>query len=264
VGKGIPEASRKILKNWRKQGLIFYFDGNVWGIADPSLAFDNIAKDYSIQRQLIPEGLTVKQVEAMGGQGLMLDFNCGSVGDPEWHRVGHGFNWAGGWGGTDLLARLRIPAQPIPEKLLAVQEHVFERGESVVFPPYTAVGETLAANPTPKKAKESDPHGTDPHSPGAKLDAGKNRLGLVLGGFARALEQVGLVGTGGAVTYSDNGWKKVPDGIARYEDAMLRHWNAIKKGVDVDPKTGMLHQAHLAWNALAVLELMLREENKNG
>ena len=105
------------------------------------------------------------------------------------------------------------------------------------------------------------PQRLDPHAPGAKLDAGKNRLGLVLGGFAQALEQVGLVGTGGAVTYSDNGWKEVADGIARYEDAMLRHWVEIKKGNAQDPKTGLLHQAHLAWNALAVLELelMLKE-----
>ena len=104
---------------------------------------------------------------------------------------------------------------------------------------------------------ESDPNGLDPHAPGAKLDAGKNRLGLVLGGFANALSHVGLVGTGGAVTYSDNGWKKVEDGIARYEDAMLRHWIEIQRGNVQDPKTGLLHQAHLTWNALAVLELML-------
>ena len=37
-----------------------------------------------------------------------------------------------------------------------------------------------------------------------KNDAGKNRLGLVLGGFADALEDVGLVGTYGASIYSDN------------------------------------------------------------
>lgn len=33
---------------------------------------------------------------------------------------------------------------------------------------------------------ELDPHGTPPNEPGAKLDAGKTRAGLVLGGFARA------------------------------------------------------------------------------
>lgn len=34
---------------------------------------------------------------------------------------------------------------------------------------------------------ESDPHGKSQHDPGAKLDAGKLRAALVLGGFANAL-----------------------------------------------------------------------------
>lgn len=35
---------------------------------------------------------------------------------------------------------------------------------------------------------EHDPTGRSAHEPGAKLDAGKPRCGLVLGGFSRALE----------------------------------------------------------------------------
>ena len=56
-----------------------------------------------------------------------------------------------------------------------------------------------------------------------KNDAGKNHLGLVLGGFAGALEAVGLVGTYGATIYSDNNWKSVGDGVGRHTDALLRH-----------------------------------------
>ena len=52
---------------------------------------------------------------------------------------------------------------------------------------------------------ESDPTGRQPNDAGAKLDAGKNRLGLVLGGFSSALQEVGKVGTYGAKKYSDNG-----------------------------------------------------------
>lgn len=102
---------------------------------------------------------------------------------------------------------------------------------------------------------EHDPHGKQPHEPGAKLDAGKNRLGLVLGGFSLALQEVGKVGTYGAQKYSDNGWLSVPDGEFRYMDAMFRHLLAPEER---DPDTGLLHAAHAAWNALAVLELMLR------
>lgn len=108
-------------------------------------------------------------------------------------------------------------------------------------------------------AAERDPHGTDAHQPGAKLDAGKARAGLVLGDFARALQQVSLVGTFGAQKYTDHGWLTVPAGVERYTDAMLRHWLAEHYSAPHDSQTGLLHAAHLAWNALARLELMLRD-----
>lgn len=109
---------------------------------------------------------------------------------------------------------------------------------------------------------ESDPHGVPAHSPGAKLDAGKNRLGLVLHGFARALQAVGEVGTYGANKYTDNGWMQVQDGVARYTDAMYRHMLKEASGETCDQDTQILHAAHAAWNALARLDLMLRS-NRN-
>ena len=107
---------------------------------------------------------------------------------------------------------------------------------------------------------ERDPRGTEAHSPGAKLDAGKNRLALVEDGFAKALWAVGEVGTFGANKYSDNGWMQVPGGIGRYKDALRRHLNKAAQGEDVDQDSGLPHLAHAAWNALAVLELWLRED----
>ena len=109
---------------------------------------------------------------------------------------------------------------------------------------------------------ESDPTGRDPHQSGAKLDAGKNRVGLVLGDFANALNEVSSVGTFGAVKYTPHGWLDVPDGIERYEDAMMRHWLKLKMGETHDPDSGLHHYAHLAWNALAVLELISRAPTK--
>ena len=107
---------------------------------------------------------------------------------------------------------------------------------------------------------EKDPYGLDQHAAGAKLDAGKIRLGLVLGGFSRALYQVGVVGTVGAVKYTDNGWMSVTDGQARYTDAMIRHLLAEFDGEIFDTDTGLYHAAQAAWNALARLELLLKEE----
>jgi len=109
---------------------------------------------------------------------------------------------------------------------------------------------------------ESDPTGRDAHEPGAKLDAGKVRAGLVMAGFARALIEVSKVGTYGAEKYTDNGWIGVPDGQARYTDAMYRHLSKEHMGEEDDPDTGLLHAAHAAWNALARLDLKLREREK--
>jgi len=110
--------------------------------------------------------------------------------------------------------------------------------------------------------KETDPTGKAPHEAGAKLDAGKTAAGL-LGLFSRALLAVAEVSTHGAAKYSRGGWQHVDNGIERYDDAKWRH---LLKGYyeENDPDSGLLHAAHEAWNALAKLELMLREkETKN-
>lgn len=102
----------------------------------------------------------------------------------------------------------------------------------------------------------------DLHIPGAKDTAGKPRAALVLGGFARALLEVAKVGTMGAIKYSDNGWQVVPDGATKYDDAGMRHWLYEHAGQPLDPESEYAHAAHTAWNALARLELLLREKEK--
>lgn len=105
---------------------------------------------------------------------------------------------------------------------------------------------------------EADPNGTDPHTQGAKLDAGKVEMGLILNGMPRALLQVARVATYGANKYTRDGWLSVPDGPRRYTDAMYRHLNAEARGEVHDADTSLEHAAHAAWNALARLELLLR------
>jgi hypothetical protein len=110
--------------------------------------------------------------------------------------------------------------------------------------------------------EEIDPQGRLPGEPGAKLDSGKNRVGLVLMGFSRALQSVAEVGTYGAQKYSDNGWVDVPDGERRYTDAMFRHLMKDAEGEMCDPDSGLRHAAHCCWNSLARLDLMLRREGQ--
>lgn len=109
---------------------------------------------------------------------------------------------------------------------------------------------------------ETDPTGKDAHEPGAKLDAGKPRMGLVLLGFHRALKEVCKVGTLGAAKYSDFGWMSVPLGVDRYTDAMLRH--LFEECVtENDKDLDVLHASQVAWNALARLELIIRSNDND-
>lgn len=105
------------------------------------------------------------------------------------------------------------------------------------------------------KPGQHDPNGIDQHAPGAKLDAGKLRPALVLGGFAAAVQAMVKVGSDGARKYTDNGWKTVPNGKARYEDALLRHLLAHLSGEVLDPESGSPHISHCMWNAAAIYEL---------
>lgn len=104
---------------------------------------------------------------------------------------------------------------------------------------------------------EVDPDGIGQHTSGAKLDDGKPDTSLLLM-FGRALLAVAEIGTFGAKKYTRGGWQEVVRGRERYTAAELRH--VFKEHYeDHDPDSGLLHAAHGAWNALARLELILRE-----
>lgn len=103
---------------------------------------------------------------------------------------------------------------------------------------------------------EKDPLDKDPHEPGAKLDDGKPRAGLVLGGFANALLEVANVGTYGARKYSVGSWRKVPDAYSRYLDAGCRHLLLHMAGEYEDPESELPHLAHAIWNFLACFEFL--------
>ena len=97
------------------------------------------------------------------------------------------------------------------------------------------------------------------HAPGAKADDGKPEAALLLD-FSRALTAVAEVSTFGANKYTRGGWQTVKDADHRYTSALLRHLFKDKQE-DCDAESGLSHKAHAAWNALAVLELALRNRN---
>lgn len=147
----------------------------------------------------------------------------------------------------------------VGEQFISLKGH-FTEDDSNVLIRFDPTRFELFKPKNPEKVGTTDPNGIDQHAPGAKLDNGKPRHGLVLGAFSNALTEVAKVGTFGANKYSDNGWLSVPNGLARYTDAMLRHHFAEAGGEELDEDSGLRHAAHRAWNALAVLELALREK----
>lgn len=90
---------------------------------------------------------------------------------------------------------------------------------------------------------------------GMKYDKGKPRMELLVQGCPNAMEQVATVLTFGAEKYAAHSWQTVPNGDDRYLAALLRHLTAIGKGEQADPESGLSHLAHVACNALFILEL---------
>ena len=114
------------------------------------------------------------------------------------------------------------------------------------------------------REEEKDPLGKQQGEPGAKLDEGKICVTRgALHYFPRAIREVARLSTIGARKYSWRGWEAVPDGINRYADALGRHELAIEGDYTKrDPDSGVLEAVAVAWNSLARLELILRENEK--
>lgn len=91
----------------------------------------------------------------------------------------------------------------------------------------------------------------------SKDDLDKPIAGALLD-FSRALTEISKLATFGAKKYKRSSWIEVNNGQERYTDAMLRH--LLKEAIESkDPETEIEHDVAVAWNALARLELRLRD-----
>ena len=95
---------------------------------------------------------------------------------------------------------------------------------------------------------------------GVKYDSGKPLIfSGVVDYFPRALAMVAHVSEFGATKYAWKGWEKVENGTVRYRDALMRH--LVESTItEQDNDSSLPHLAHVAWNALTILELHLREK----
>lgn len=67
------------------------------------------------------------------------------------------------------------------------------------------------------------------------------------------IENIVEVYTAGARKYGPDRWQNLENGYQRYKAAMLRHLVEYEKGNRIDPDTGCMHLAQVAWNAIAML-----------
>jgi hypothetical protein len=84
--------------------------------------------------------------------------------------------------------------------------------------------------------------------------------------FPRAMKEIAKVSKFGTekhkVRLDDTSYLDIPDAYATYSNAIARHLvnEAIEGPVNLDPADGgMLHAAQAAWDALARLEIFLRD-----
>jgi len=82
---------------------------------------------------------------------------------------------------------------------------------------------------------------------GKKYDQGKLRYDLIEPAF---LKDLAAVLTMGAEKYEEDGWKHVPRLESRYQAALMRHFEKIRSGQEVDEESGLPHIAHVACNAM--------------
>ena len=95
---------------------------------------------------------------------------------------------------------------------------------------------------------------------GKKYDSGKSMVGTLCRVFPRALLGIGQCIEFGTHKYPQpDNWKLVDGAFTRYQDSMMRHYLKFLAGQEKDSETSLLHLKHMAWNALAILELYLME-----
>ncbi len=93
---------------------------------------------------------------------------------------------------------------------------------------------------------------------GKKYDGGKPMVGTLCRVFPRALLAVGQCIEFGTHKYpKPDNWKLVEEAFTRYQDSMMRHYLKHQAGEVMDSETKLPHLSHMAWNALAILELYL-------
>lgn len=101
---------------------------------------------------------------------------------------------------------------------------------------------------------------------GAKWDGGKPMFDLLEDDCPLAVLGIVQVMTWAVEVkkYVPGSWQTVPEAIKRYGAALRRHQNAKARGERYDKESGLLHDFHIATNAVFVAELEARVDKVKG
>lgn len=91
-------------------------------------------------------------------------------------------------------------------------------------------------------------------SKGVKHDQDKPHMNLLFQEIPNALVEVAKALRMGELKYGRENWKKVENLEDRYLAALLRHLVAIQMGEKQDKESGLSHLAHVAVNAMFLLD----------
>ena len=140
-----------------------------------------------------------------------------------------------------------------------------EEAEKALLERYTAKGipAFVVARPDLRNfdvesERKVKPYDLTDDGTGKKYDGGKPMVGTLCRVFPRALLAVGQCIEFGTHKYpKPDNWKLVEEAFTRYQDSMMRHYLKYQAGEVMDSETKLPHLSHMAWNALAILELYL-------
>lgn len=93
---------------------------------------------------------------------------------------------------------------------------------------------------------------------GVKHDQDKPHMNLLFQEVPNALVEVAKALRMGELKYGRENWKKVDNLEDRYLAALLRHLVAIQMGEKQDKESGLSHLAHVAVNAMFLLDYEVR------
>ena len=122
--------------------------------------------------------------------------------------------------------------------------------------------ENVGENPIDNISETTEKYDLTDDGKGKKYDSGKPMVGTLCRVFPRALLGIGQCIEFGTHKYPDpKNWVKVENAFNRYQDSMMRHYLKFLAGQEKDSETNLLHLKHMVWNALAILELYLMDNN---